>query len=101
HLGKVRALGHQERYEFGDIIVKQDDEVDAFFVLTLGRARVVKEDGRGKEIALATLRPGDVFGEAALLDGGTRTATVRCSTAGEGLGVDWGRVLHTRAQYYE
>jgi HlyB family type I secretion system ABC transporter len=83
HLDEVRALAREERYDFGDPIVKQGDAVDAFYVLTLGRARVVKETGRGREIALATLRPGDVFGETALLSGGARTATVRCSTAVE------------------
>ena len=87
HLGRVRALAQQERYEFGDVIVRQGDEVDAFYLLTLGRARVVKETDRGKEIALAALRPGDVFGEAALLSGGARTATVRCSTAVRGAAV--------------
>ena len=40
-----------------------------FYLLTLGRARVVKETERHRELALATLRPGDVFGETALLDG--------------------------------
>src|SRR5262245_18599016 len=87
-LDQIRALGNEERYDFGDTIVRQGDEVDAFFVLTLGRARVVKETGRGREIALATLRPGNIFGETALLSGGTRTATVRCSTAVEVLRFD-------------
>ena len=88
HLDKVRALAREERYDFGDVIVKQGEDVDALYVLTLGRARVVKETGAGREIALATLRPGDVFGETALLAGGQRTATVRCSTAVEVLRFD-------------
>jgi len=88
HLAQVGALAREEHHDFGDVIIKQGDEVDAFYLLTLGRARVVKEaDGR-REIALATLRPGDVFGEAALLSGGTRTATVRCSTAAHVLRFD-------------
>ncbi len=83
HLDKVRALASEERYEFGDVIVKQGDDVDAFYVLTVGRVRLVKETERRSEIALATLRPGDTFGEAALLSGQPATATVRCSTAVE------------------
>ena len=81
HLSQVCALAHEEEHDFGDVVIKQGDEVTAFYLLTLGRARVVKEAEGRREIPLATLRPGDVFGEAAVLSGGTRTATVRCSTA--------------------
>ena len=101
HLDKVRALAREERYEFGDVIVKQGDEVDAFYLLTLGRARVVKETERHRELALATLRPGDMFGETALLSGGTRTATVRCSTAVEVLRFDRDDFLTLLARYPE
>ena len=48
----------------------------------------MKADQNGNEIVLATLKPGDSFGEAALSEGGTRTATVRCSTAVEALRLD-------------
>ncbi len=101
HLDNVRALAREERYEFGDVIVKQGDEVDAFYLLTSGRARVVKETERRREIALATLRPGDTFGETALLSGGTRTATVRCSTAVEVLRFDRDDFLTLLSRYPE
>jgi CRP-like cAMP-binding protein len=81
YLEKVRPLLKEESYEFGDVIVHQGDPADAFYVLLSGRARAIKTDQNGNEIALATLRPGDVFGEAALGEGGTRNASVRSSTA--------------------
>jgi len=83
HRERLAELFTQERYEFGDVIVNQGDEADAFYVLASGRARVVKITDQGKEMALHSLRPGSEFGESALLDGGTRTATVRCSTTAE------------------
>ncbi|MDQ6622457.1 MAG: peptidase domain-containing ABC transporter [Verrucomicrobiota bacterium] len=83
HLDDLRPLLKEERYEFGDVIVHQGDPADAFYVLLSGRARAIKVDQNGTEIALATLRPGDVFGEAALGEGGTRNASIRCSTAVE------------------
>ncbi len=49
---------------------------------------MVKTDQNSNEIVLATLKPGDSFGEAALAEGGTRSATVRCSTAVEALRLD-------------
>src|SRR5213078_48263 len=42
----------------------------------------------GEEIPLGVLKPGDSFGEAALSEGGTRSATVRCSTAVDVLRID-------------
>jgi ATP-binding cassette subfamily B protein len=83
HYARVRALFREERYDFGDLIIRQGDQADAFFMLTLGRARVVKTTEKGEEISLKVLHPGDEFGEAALLSAGERTASVRCSTAVE------------------
>ncbi len=88
YFDKIVALLQEEQYEFGDILVRQGEPADAFYVLTSGRARVVKQDHNGDEIVLATLKPGDSFGEAALAEGGTRTASVRCSTAVEVLRLD-------------
>jgi len=76
----VAELFHSVRYDFGDVIVKQGEEADAFYVLTSGRARVVKDDGRGGELVLGSLQPGKEFGETALLRPENRMATVRCST---------------------
>ncbi len=78
---KLRPLLREEHHEFGDVIVRQGEEADAFYILISGRARAVKAQGDGTEVALGSLRPGDSFGEAALADGGKRTASIRCSTA--------------------
>jgi ATP-binding cassette subfamily B protein len=78
---KISPLLQEEHYEFGEIIVREGDPADAFYVLTSGRARALKILPNGEEIVLGALRPGDSFGEAALAEGGTRKATVRCSTA--------------------
>jgi HlyB family type I secretion system ABC transporter len=67
-------------YGFGDVIVREGEPADAFFLLTSGRARVVKAGEGGEEVPLNVLRAGDYFGEVALLHGGSRTATVRSSS---------------------
>ena len=46
HYERLRGLLREERFEFGDLIVRQGDEADAFYLLTSGRARVVKETER-------------------------------------------------------
>jgi HlyB family type I secretion system ABC transporter len=88
HFAAIEPLLQEEHYEFGDIIVKQDEAADSFYVLTRGRARAVKTKPDGEEIPLGVLKPGDSFGEAALAEGGTRNATVRCSTAVDVLRID-------------
>src|SRR4029453_5535178 len=88
HFGAIEPLLQEEHYEFGDVIVKQDDPADSFYVLTRGRARALKIKADGEEIPLGVLKPGDSFGEAALAEGGTRNATVRCSTAVDVLRID-------------
>src|SRR5216117_3951901 len=88
HFGAIEPLLQEEHYDFGDVIVKQDDQADSFYVLTRGRARALKVKPGAEEIPLGVLKPGDSFGEAALSEGGTRNATVRCSTAVDVLRID-------------
>ena len=88
HFAALEPLLQEESYEFGDVIVKQDDPADSFYILTKGRARALKIKADGEEIPLGVLKPGDSFGEAALMDGGTRNASVRCSTGVEVLRID-------------
>jgi HlyB family type I secretion system ABC transporter len=80
---RLSARFRRERFGFGDLIVREGEEADAFYVLASGRARVVKTTAKGEELVLGSLRPGSEFGDASLLDGGLRTASVRCSTAVE------------------
>src|SRR5215831_5547879 len=88
HFAAIEPLLQEEHYEFGDVIVKQGDPANSFFVLTRGRARAIKIKADGEEVPLGVLKPGDSFGEAALSEGGTRNATVRCSTAVDVLRID-------------
>jgi ATP-binding cassette subfamily B protein len=93
------SLLREEHFEFGEIIVRQGDDADACYILCSGRARVVKQTEQGDEIALASLRPGDEFGEQALIGGGVRNATVRCSTAVDVLRLDRKDFLPLLAQH--
>src|SRR5215471_13336938 len=82
---RLDVLFKRASYEFGDLITKQDEPADAFFVIASGRAHVVRMSEAGQELSLSFLGPGAEFGESALLSGGTRNATVRCSSSVEAL----------------
>src|SRR6266404_9427511 len=98
HFGAIEPLLQEEHYDFGDLIVKQDDPADSFYVLTRGRARALKIKSDGEEIPLGVLKPGDSFGEAALAEGGKRAANVRCSTAVDVMRIDRNDFLQLVAQ---
>lgn len=56
-------------------VVKQDTPGDAMFVIMSGSVKVTHRKG-GTKIVLATLGPGEFFGETALIDHGPRSADV-------------------------
>jgi CRP-like cAMP-binding protein/rhodanese-related sulfurtransferase len=61
----------------GDVVIKQGDEGDYFYVITRGKCVVTRETPLNKEgIRLAELQVGDTFGEEALISEAKRNATV-------------------------
>jgi signal-transduction protein with cAMP-binding, CBS, and nucleotidyltransferase domain len=65
-------------------IVKQGDRGDAMYVILEGELSVRMNIGSQQETTLATLRPGDFFGDIALFDHGPRSADV-VATSGSSL----------------
>ena len=59
HFETLRPLLHEQEYEFGDIIVRQGDPVDAVYLLITGRARALRVYPNGEEIPLGSLKPGE------------------------------------------
>jgi HlyB family type I secretion system ABC transporter len=78
----------EERYGFGDEIIREGDAADAFYILASGRARVCKKGEGGEEVPLNVLHAGAEFGELGLLEARARMATVRCSTEATALRLD-------------
>jgi ATP-binding cassette subfamily B protein len=66
-------------FDFGQVIVREGDPADAFYVIVSGPARVLKRAENGEEVPLNLLGRGESFGEMSLLTDSTRTATVRAS----------------------
>lgn len=71
------------RYMAGEIVVKQGDEGDYFYIIKQGRCQVIRETTRHPEgVVLAELSTGDSFGEEALISESRRNATVKMVTDG-------------------
>jgi CRP-like cAMP-binding protein/membrane protease YdiL (CAAX protease family) len=63
------------------IIVREGEDSENFYVILAGEAEVLKREGRdGQDFPIATLGPGQHFGETALFDQIKRTATIRTRT---------------------
>lgn len=67
----------ERTYSPGDVIVKQGQGGEGFYVITSGKAEAVRERSDGEKVLVNTFGPQDFFGELALLDEeGVRTATI-------------------------
>lgn len=62
------------RFGAGTVLFRDGDPATEAFLLQDGRVRLLKQAGR-VERSLRVVRPGDLFGESALLRGATRSST--------------------------
>ncbi len=85
--------------EFGETVFEAGDPPDGYYVLLEGQARVLVEGEDGAEVSLNLLGPGSAFGEAALLEGTPRTATVRAASPATVLRLDRGVFKAVLEQY--
>jgi len=65
-----------EQYQAGDIVFREGDKGDAWFVLYKGAVEVIKQGATGEK-RIAELGPQACFGEISILDGSPRSATIR------------------------
>ena len=73
----------QINYRAGDVVIKQGEEGDYFYVIMDGRCLVTRETPLNKDgIKLAELRVGESFGEEALISEAKRNASVSMMTDG-------------------
>ncbi len=72
---QIARLLKERRFAKGETVIMEGSGGAAFFIIDSGEATV-----SSKGVDLATLGPGDYFGEVALIDGGPRSATVTAAT---------------------
>jgi CRP-like cAMP-binding protein len=73
--GQSRLISrYGRRFSAGTVLFRDGDPASDAFLLQEGRVRLLKQAGR-MERSLRVVRPGDLFGESALIRGASRSST--------------------------
>ncbi|CAM9248368.1 unnamed protein product [Discosporangium mesarthrocarpum] len=67
----------EESYDDGDIVCKQGEQGDAFYIIKQGTVAILQTDATGEDTEVTRLDEGHYFGEVALMVGTVRQATVK------------------------
>jgi CRP/FNR family transcriptional regulator, cyclic AMP receptor protein len=88
--GEIAAYAKPRSFGLGESICRLGDPGDSMMAVIVGTVRISLPAVKGREIILADLQTGDLFGEIALLDGKMRSADATAHTKCELM------VLHRR-----
>lgn len=86
-LEMVGSICEPSNHQKGDVVLREYDTTNALYVIGRGSVEIVMSPGlvgdsyqqEAEAVVLLELRQGQVTGEVALVDEGTRSATVRVS----------------------
>ena len=71
----VASRFQMQAFRAGEAIFLKDDPGTTLHIIVAGTVKIFLPSTEGEEAPLALLKAGDYFGELALLDGGSRTAS--------------------------
>jgi len=88
HLGqddlkKVAKIAKPKQVAANTVVFFEGNRADAFFIVMSGSLKVFQTAKDGRVKVLATMGPGETFGELAMLDGQARSASVETVAASE------------------
>ena len=69
---RLESQSRARQFKRGSLIYLPSDQGASVLLLTAGRVEIYHVTGEGKQALLAIIDPGELFGELALFDGGTR-----------------------------
>ena len=87
-LEALAARAQERPMRAGEMLFRRTDPGSSMVAILAGEVRIALPGSDGRDQVLQVLRAGDVFGEVALLDGGTRTADAVALTNGRLLVVE-------------
>ena len=91
----MTPLGELGRdYQDGDVIYREGDSGNVMYVIQEGNVRISRSSERG-EVSIATLGPGDIFGETAIFEEGQHSTTVTVHGGARILTVDKNKLFQS------
>jgi CRP/FNR family cyclic AMP-dependent transcriptional regulator len=78
-LDRVAQVAIPRSFPSDTRVFHEGDPGDACYIVQSGSCRVIRQHSDGRVITLATLGPGAIFGELAMLDGERRSASVEAA----------------------
>ena len=82
-IAEVSPKFEQQTFQPGQMIIKQGEIADCFFIIISGSVEIWHEGLSGQSEHVDTRNPGEYFGETGLLTNRPRTATVLAHQEGE------------------
>jgi len=89
-LGEMAQSLEEARFRPGDVIVREGDPADRFYIIESGQVEAAQSAAEA-DVHVRTMGAGEYFGEVGLLATRTRTATVRAVSEVRVLGLDCAR----------
>ena len=93
-LRAIAAQMRRRRFRRGEVIFHQDDIGDSLQVVVSGSVKIVLPSDEGDEAIIASLQPGEFFGELAVLDGAPRSTSATAIEPTETLALPRDHFLH-------
>ncbi len=70
----------KQKFQVGDFIFFEGDVESHFYIIESGEVGIFVKNKQNQKIEVARLKPGETFGEFALIDKGARTASAQAVT---------------------
>lgn len=73
----IRDIMEVMKFKAGQVIIREGETGDLFYVITEGQVEVIIRDAAGSDVILHEAGPGDFFGELSMLTNEPRSARIR------------------------
>jgi uncharacterized membrane protein len=98
-ISTVYALMDRHSYLPGQVIMRQDEPGDFFYVIIQGEVQFLVQDASGRELVIDEVGAGGFFGELSMLTGEPRSARVKALSEVEVLALDRTEFFNFLQQY--
>ena len=87
-LQNIAAVCQTRNYPKNSMIILEEEMGDVVFIVKTGTVKITRVNDEGKEVILAMLGSGEVFGEMAVLDGESRSANALAQEDWEAIAIN-------------